>query len=84
MTVYVIDDATGEKIPPKGGPGRPFVMSHLKTGAGLAQIIDDIETKGLLKDYRIGARLRSALTAPSPIAAPKRLANRSATLSCGV
>ena len=48
MTVYVIDDATGEKIPRKGGPGRPFVMSHLKTGAGLAQIIDDIETKGLL------------------------------------
>jgi hypothetical protein len=37
------------KIPRKGGPGRPFMMSHLKTGAGLAQIIDDIETKGLLK-----------------------------------
>jgi len=25
-------------------------MSHLKTGAGLAQIVDDTETKGLLKD----------------------------------
>ena len=30
-------------------PGRPFVMSNLKTGTGLAQIIDYIETKGLLK-----------------------------------
>jgi len=25
-------------------------MSKLKTGAGLAQIVDDTETKGLLKD----------------------------------
>jgi urease accessory protein len=30
-------------------PTRPFVMSNLKTGAGLDQIIEFIETKGLLK-----------------------------------
>jgi len=31
------------------GPNRPFVMSNLKTGAGLDQVIDFIETRGLLK-----------------------------------
>ena len=30
-------------------PTKPFVMSNLKTGTGLDQVIDFIETKGLLK-----------------------------------
>jgi len=30
-------------------PNRPFVMSNLKTLAGLDQVIRFIETKGLLK-----------------------------------
>jgi urease accessory protein len=29
-------------------PTRPFVMTNLKTHEGLAQVIDFIETKGLL------------------------------------
>lgn len=37
-----------------------------------------------LRSQRIGAIERRALTAPSPMAAPNRLARRSATLSRGV
>jgi urease accessory protein len=29
---------------------RPFVMSNLKTGQGLDEVIDFIETKGMLRD----------------------------------
>ena len=87
LTIYVIDVASGENIPRKGGPGitksdllvinktdlapyvgadlgvmaadttrmrttagrlRPFVMSNLKTLAGLPEVIAFIETKGML------------------------------------
>ena len=88
LTIYVIDVATGEKIPRKGGPSvansnlfvikktdlasyvganlpvmhldtirmrttveslKPFVMTNLKTSAGLAEIVAFIEAKGMLK-----------------------------------
>ena len=39
---------------------------------------------GVGRRHRSGASSRSALTAPPPMLAPKRLASRSATFSCGV
>jgi urease accessory protein len=30
-------------------PNRPYVMTNLKTKAGLQQVVEFIETKGLLK-----------------------------------
>jgi urease accessory protein len=40
-------DTTRMRTTPQGL--RPFVMSNLKTKAGLAEVIAFIETKGLLK-----------------------------------
>jgi hypothetical protein len=56
----------------KGAPRSALVIGHRKLwpGAGMRQ--------------RIGAISFIAFTAPAPMAAPKRLASRSATLSRGV
>jgi urease accessory protein len=83
LTIYVIDVASGEKIPRKGGPGitksdllvinkidlaemvgasleimdkdtkrmrveKPYVFSNMKDMTGLAEVVQFIETQGLL------------------------------------
>lgn len=84
LTIYVIDVASGEKIPRKGGPGitksdlfiinktdlapyvgadlsimrsdtehmrngKPFFMCNLKTGEGVAEVVDFLKKEGLFR-----------------------------------